>query len=320
MIEEILGPSKQSLLKLDLDLVGFTDDEMRSFRNDSDLMVFQPSSTFSGAWISSWADWISLDQILVCNLSPDLLAFLLVSFAEVFERHAGDDYSLSWDCKNIYYQLAETEGEYELKLDSPYFIRSKTDESEEFFQNLLEIYLKSDELTTELANTWLLARDEEWPILIEAILDRELSPQNAIQTSNHKLKIQRIENTLPRGNDSLLYLPPPIPLACITQIPPSNARLTEQQIFWIEGRCVIGSSPERADYLLRSSLVLPEHCELMYGNDFYNLRTMGLGTVQVDGKKIGRNESYVLPGSCMIEIADVKLYFFMETESDRLIA
>lgn len=320
MIEEISGPGTQSLLRMRADLEGFTGEDVKHFTGNDELLKFQPSELIPGAWVSQWADWISLKEVLELTLSPDVLAHLLQTFAGIYERHRSDEASLSWDPSFIFYQLDEDELVYQLKLDEPLMVQSKDDGAEEFFQTLLEAYLQAEDLTSEQAADWLLARDEEWPKLLEAILGRSIDPTFGASMNKDALKIKRVE-TVSEGNKHYRkFLPPAIPLACLTQIPPGSARLGGRDIFWIEGRCILGSSPERADYLLKSSRVLPEHCLISYKFDSYTLQTIGVGTLKLDGKTMGRNETRVLPTSCVIEIVDIKLYFFMETESDRLVA
>lgn len=318
MIEEIQGPGNQSLLKLSLDLAGF-EQEAGIYQHGTDLVHFQQSPLFEGAWVSSWGDWITLERVLDRNLSPKILAHLLETFAKIYDRHFGGSTTLQWNMRFVYFQLSESEGVFELDLRKPLFVRCKLDEAEDFFQNLLEIYLKSDDLNSKQAELWLMARDEEWPGLVEAILGRELDTMISSQTDG-TLKIQRIDRSMSQEHTTAMFLPPAIPLACLTQAPPGMTRLEAHQIFWVEGRCVLGSSPELADYLLKSSHVLPEHCVLMVESNSYVIKTIGLGTVRVDGKTIGRNETFVLPSSCRLEIADVSLYFFMEAETDRRIA
>lgn len=321
MIEEISGPGSQSLLRIRFDLIGFSDEEVKEFADSRDLLPFQPSSLLADAWTSQWGNWITLDHVLEQDLSPGVLIYILKTFAEVYERHRSENYSLLWERSCILYRLDENDGEYDLKLNEPQFVRSKVDLAEDFFQELLEMYLKSDDLSSELATKYLVARDEDWPSLLETLLDRRIHLPDPTYIDQHVgVKIKRVEHSPSDERKLSSYFPPPIPLACLTQVPPHSGRLSARHIFWIEGKCILGSSPERADFLLKSSQVLPEHCSINYEGTSYSIRTLGTGSIRVNGKTMGRNEVLILPTSCDIEIADIKLYFFMEAESNRLIA
>ena len=108
--------------------------------------------------------------------------------------------------------------------------------------------------------------------------------------------------------------PNTIPLACLTHKIPGKDQLKTQDLFWIEGDVIIGSSPENADYLLRSSLVMSEHARIWEEGGIYKLVHIGaIGSVKVNGKAINKDEPYELPSGCEIQVGDCTFFFYYET-------